>query len=488
MSLSLRKLCITFGVVLIGTPAVWARPQNQDQGQSQSQSQSQTQSQNPTQPQDQSQAPIPAFHPGLDTTGDENNNGEVEPDTMPVAGAQALSLGLSEAHSYWQPGITLISTAASDGLYTHQGWTSYSTLLGNLTLHDVSGRSDLALRYQGGGVVSNDGDIPDSVIQQLSLNESLAFRRATLTFLDRTSYLPESAFGYGGIGAIGTGLQPGLTPNGTILTTQVRQLDNTSIAQLNTKLTPTSSLTLMGGYSLLHFFGNSNLFDSNSAIAQVGYNRDLSRKNSIAVMYRFRAFRFSGSAQAINDNQFHLAFARRVTGRMAFQVQAGPEYATFGLPIVVGSGPQTVPESSRFSWSLISTLDYSLGRATLGLTYNHGISGGAGVFAGSVADTVRASYFRRLSQTVSGTFSLGYARNRVLAIPGVSTPGQAYDNWFGIATVTRQLGHLANVSLSYESRYQESNLAFCAGPTCGKSLFINQVFASFHWMAGPQGF
>jgi hypothetical protein len=315
----------------------------------------------------------------------------------------------------------------------------------------------------------------------------LTFRRGTLTLIDRTSYLPESAFGYAGLGGAGLALQPGLTPNGTILTARVRQLDNTTLVQLDSELTPRSSITFMGGYSLLHFFG-SDLLDTNDIIGQVGYNHSLSPKNSMAIIDRFRAFRFSSSNQSINDDMLNLSFARRVTGRMAFQLSAGPEYATFGTPILRGSGSQSATESSRLSWSLGSTLTYQLERAQLGFSYAHGISGGAGVFAGSIGDTLRGSLSRQLSQTFTGTFSLGYARNSVLAIPGTSTPGQAYDNWFGIATVSHRWGRMMNLSASYEARYQDSNFAFCAGPTCGRTLFINQIFVTAHWQGGPKTF
>src|SRR5579863_2585404 len=80
MSVLQSKLWITFGMLLVCVPGVWAQPQNQDQGQSQSQSQSQNQSQ----PQDQSQAPIPAYHSPLGTTTDKGNASsgtDLTPDT-----------------------------------------------------------------------------------------------------------------------------------------------------------------------------------------------------------------------------------------------------------------------------------------------------------------------------------------------------------------------------------------------------------------------
>lgn len=474
MSILQRKMWLAMGILMC-VPGVWAQSQSQDPGQSQSQSQ------------DQSQTPIPAVHPPITTVGNGNSE-DVEPDTQPLAGAQALSLGLTESHSYWEPMATVISTATSNGLAGNRGWTSFSTLLGGIDLHYLNGRSDLSLNYQGGGVISNDGSIANSVVQDLGLVERVYMRRSTLYFVDRTSYLPESAFGYAGLN-LGTGvyLQPGLTPNGTVLTTQVRQIDNTSLLTLDTKLNPRSSITLMGGYSLLHFFG-SNLIDSNVTIAQIGYNRDLSSKNSVAVIYRFKAFRFSNNAQSINDSIAQLSFARRVTGRMSFQAQVGPEYATFATPILTNSGSQGPTESSRLSWALASTLRYQLESAQLNLSYNHGIAGGGGVFAGSVADTLRGNVSRNLTQTLVGTFGLGYGRNRDLTSPGSTAPGEVFDNWYGDLGISRRFGRMLSARLSYEAQYQTSNFSFCAGPACGNSVLIHRVFLGLDWHGGPHGF
>lgn len=471
-----HKICLMMGIGLMCVPGVWAQSQSQDQGQSDSQAQSQG----------QSQAPIPAVRPPITTVG---GSEEGEPE-RPLAGGQAFPLGLSEDHSYWQPIANIVSTATSNGLGGNQGWTSFSTLIGGLDLRYLNGRSDLTLSYEGGGVVSNDGRVPNAVIQDLNLVERFYLRRSTLSFVDQTSYLPESAFGYAGLNLnVGTGLflQPGLSPNGTVLTTQVRQIDNTSLAAIDTKLNPRSSITVMGGYSLLHFFG-SNLIDSNATIVQASYNRAITTRNSVSVIYRFKAFRFSNNAQSINDSLAHLSFSRHVTGRMTFQVQAGPEYATFATPVLTGSGAPGATGSSRLSWSLGSTLSYQLERMQLGLSYNHGIAGGGGVFAGSVGDTVRGSVSRNITQRVNGIFSVGYGRNRDLAPAGSTNPGETFDNYYGVLGVQRRFGRTVRARLSYEAQYQTSNFSFCAGPSCGDTVLIHRVFLSLNWQGRPRGF
>lgn len=474
------KLWTALGIALMCVPgSAWAQQQSQDQGQSQDQ----------TQPQGQGQAPIPAYRSPLASAGYDVNPSpqELTPDTQPLAGAQTLSLGIPESQNYWQPSANVTTSATSNGLGASTGWVSYTNLGGGLALHDKSGRSDLALNYLGGGVVSNE--INDATFQELSLVESLSWERTTLSFLEQASYLPQTGFGYGGIGALslpgGNPVvpQPGLGVTGTILTTRGNQLDESSLAEIDTRLSPRSSLTFLGGYSLLHFFGTS-LLNTSSATFQAGFNHDLTRENTIAVLYRFNALRFSGNSQSINDNVAQLSFARRVTGRLAFQAGAGPEVSFFNMPVVTGSsGPAS---STLVNWSASTSLTYAIGQESqLSVSYGHGVTGGSGVFTGSVGDTVTGSITHQLARTVLTAFSTGYARNHALAIPTTPTVNQTFDYWFGNATLTHSWARTMNMSLSYEEIYQGSNVAFCAGITCGKSVDIHQISMGLGWQAGP---
>ena len=85
----------------------------------------------------------------------------------------------------------------------------------------------MKLGYLGGGMLSNSGTASNGIIQSLNFADTLSFRRTTLTLIDQASYLPEAAFGFGGLGvrsccrwagALGAGFVPDqtiLTPSGT---------------------------------------------------------------------------------------------------------------------------------------------------------------------------------------------------------------------------------------------------------------------------------
>jgi hypothetical protein len=309
-------------------------------------------------------------------------------------------------------------------------------------------------------------------------------------------YLPQASLGYGGYGGSGLslpgggtlGLQPGLAPIDAVLTTRGQRIDNSFLTQADVNLTRRSSFTVLGGYSLLHYFDNSlNLLNSTTATAQAGYNRKVSAKDTFAVFYRFSGFRYSDINQSINDNVVQFSYARRVTGRLAFQIAAGPEYSLFTTPILTNNAG-TATSSSQLNWSLSTSLTYQLKRASVAASYFHGVSAGSGVLSGSVTDTVTVNVSRQLSRTFSGGITGGYARNRALAIPGYGVYNQSYNYSFAGANLSHPWGRSMNLFLSYQAQYQDSNVGFCAGVTCGTDVLVHLISVGFNWHTRPMLF
>jgi hypothetical protein len=457
------------------------------------------------QTQDQAATPIPAYHSPLAGAADNSNAEDADfqnlaPDTRPLSGAENLSLGFPRlTHSYWLPHFDTYSTADTDALSAlgKTGWTTYTTLVGGLDLRRMSGNSDLVLNYTGGGTISNDGSIGNAVIQQLQFSDIFSFRRTTLSFIDQAGYFPEMAFGYGGLGGLTLpgagfpGVQYGLVPGEAILTARGQRITNSFLTEIDRSLTPRSSLTFVGDYSVLHFFEN-DLINSGDSIFQAGYNYQMSRKDTIAVLYRFSAYRYSNFNQSINDNIVYLSYGRRVTGRLAFQIAAGPEVTLLRMPISGGSGgtaSTSTNSTTKAYWSLYTSLSYQLRRTGLGLSYNHSVGAGSGVLAGSIADMVSGWVGRQLSRTFNARFIFGYSRNSGLAaVTASTTTDQIYGYWFGGVNLTHPMGRSLNLFLNYEAQYQGSNAPFCVGPTCGTSIVRHMVSVGFSWRDHPIAF
>jgi hypothetical protein len=242
---------------------------------------------------------------------------------------------------------------------------------------------------------------------------------------------------------------------------------------------------------LLRYF-DSNLLDYGDVTARGGYNYQVTQKNTIALLYTFSGFRYSHFSQSIDDHTAQISFARRVTGRLTFQVAAGPQVAVFRMPIPGGSGSSGGGEgngassgnSTQLYWSLNTALQYQLQRTVLGIAYNHGVSGGSGVLGGAVSDTVTGSATRQMSRTFSSGVTAGYARNNGLTT-GTTASSQTYNYWFAGASLSHPWGRSLGLTLSYQMQYQDSNAAFCIGPTCGTSVIRHLLSVGLGWHERP---
>ena len=450
-------------------------PQNQQEGQQPSQ-------------------PIPAIRSPLASGADNGDEDEapnpqlVQPDTRSLTGVQDLSLGsMALEHSYWQPRLALSETVDSNPGSTSAGngsWGTWTSLLGGVDIHRISGQSELLLSYTGGGMFSTgNSDATNGVVQELNFKDKYSFRRSTLSVFDQLSYLPESSFGFAGtagagLPGVGTGggVGSGFTPGQSILTPEGQNLANTSAVELDTRLTSRTSLTFVGGYSLLHYFDN-NLLNYGDASFQTGYNYQISRKNTVAVSYNFSAFRYSNVDQSLNLNTIQGSYARRVTGKLAFQISAGPQFASSTFPITssTSSTATGTASTSQLYWTLNTALQYQLRRAAISASYNHGVSGGSGVLAGAETDIATGSINDRVARTFNVGFTAGYSRNKGIAVSSDSSEAQSYSYWFAGVNVAHTIGRSLDIFANYQLQYQNGNTTGCVGSTCSTNITRNQI-------------
>ncbi|MGB8799229.1 MAG: hypothetical protein WCC97_00960 [Candidatus Acidiferrales bacterium] len=450
-------------------------PQNQQEGQQPSQ-------------------PIPAIRSPLASgadNGDEDeapNPQQVQPDTRSLTGVEDLSLGsMALEHSYWQPRLALSETVDSNPGSTSAGngsWGTWTSLLGGVDIHRISGQSELLLSYTGGGMFSTgNSDATNGVVQELNFKAKYSFRRSTLSVFDQLSYLPESSFGFAGtagagLPGVGTGggVGSGFTPGQSILTPEGQNLANASAVELDTRLSSRTSLTFVGGYSLLHYFDN-NLLNYGDASFQAGYNYQISRKNTVAISYNFSAFRYSNVDQLLNLNTIQGSYARRVTGKLAFQISAGPQFASSTFPITssTSSTATGTASTSQLYWTLNTALQYQLRRAAISASYNHGVSGGSGVLAGAETDIATGSINDRVARTFNVGFTAGYSRNKGIAVSSGSSEAQSYSYWFAGVNVAHTIGRSLDIFANYQLQYQNGNTTGCVGSTCSTNITRNQI-------------
>lgn len=411
------------------------------------------------------------------------------PDNGPVSGVQSPTLGTSELrHSYWVPGIRYSNTILSNSLYTttNPGWNTTSYVSGDLSLLEASSHSLLSVNYSGGGFTSTDQIQGSGQYHQLAAAYEIDQRRWKGLFVDQFSYLPQSAFGFGGNsglafpGIAGTlavalpGLQNVFVPGQSVLIASGPRYSNAAAAQLTYEVSQRGSITIAGVYGLLRFTDSGNI-NSDARILNGGYNYAISRKDTVGLIYRFSAYQYPGDPQAIGDHVAQFVYGRRITGRLALQLAGGPEITTFRVPI---SGV-----TQRVGASGNGSLIYGFRRGNVALNYSHGVSSGSGWFSGASTDLLGVTWSHQFTRVWNGGLNFGYARNSQLVSVGLTSP--SYDTWQMGGGFSRSLGRLANFSLAYQASIQGANVALCNSPGCGANYTLQQVFLSFQWHARP---
>ncbi len=447
--------------------------------------------------QEQGEKPKPAARTNpllFDTSGDQRETDQetqtMQPDNRPLSGVQNLTLGTPEMrHSYWVPGIeygnTIRSNSESPG--ANSAWNTTSYVSGNISLLEAWSRSLLSANYSGGGFSSTDPTQGNGQYHQLATAFEVDQRRWQLLLVDQFSYLPQSAFGFGGTsglalpGIMGTlavplpQLQSTYVPSQTILTANGPRYSNASAVQLTYAVSPRGSITLAGIYGTLRFINSGNV-NSDSEILNAGYNYAISRKDTVGLLYLFSAYRYPGNPQAIGDHVGQFVYGRKITGRLALRLAAGPEVSTFRVPI--GGSTQRIAGAGN------AALTYAFARSSVGLGYSHGVSTGSGVFTGSTIDQANATWSRRLTRAWNGSANFGYAKNRQI-VSVSSSPSRSYDTWLAGAGLSRALGRTVDFSVAYQAQIENANVAICSDANCGTNYTAHQVFLTFKWHTRP---
>lgn len=435
------------------------------------------------------------FPPILDVENNQQNEDQgaqqpLQPDSQPLSSVQNPTLGTSEIrHSYWVPGIKYSNTALSNSLNpgVNSGWSTTSFVSGDTSLLEAWSHSLLSTNYSGGGYFSTDAAQGNGQYHQLSAAYQLDQRNWQLLLIDQFTYLPQTGFGFGGPGGLGfpgitgalavplPGLQPALVPQQNIVTLTGPRYSDASAAQLSFATTPRSSITLAVVYGTLRFVNPGNL-DSDSEIFNLGYSYAISKRNTVGLEYTFSAYHFPGDPQALGDHVAQFVYGRKITGRLTLRLGGGPEITAFRVPI--GGLSQKIAGSGS------AALIYSFARSNISLNFMHGVSGGSGVFSGSLTDTANTTWTRQLTRVWNTRVSFGYARtSQILSLPGIDAP--VFNSWIAGVGLGRPLGRTADFTLGYQAQIQNSNVPVCNTPACGSTYTLHQITATVGWHARP---
>ncbi len=402
-----------------------------------------------------------------------------------MTGLLAPSLGTPVLeHSFVLIGAQVGSTIQSEGLGS-SGWYANNYFLGNLSLVKNWRQALTSINYSGGGYVSTESSQGNGTYQNFSFFQDFRSARWDFSLVDVFAYLPQSQFGFGGgtnLGQPGTGGSLGVPapgigsgPSQDIFSAVGTRYTNTGVAQASYTLTARDSLTFSGSYGLLRFTDSDNS-NNDTITGGMGYNRQLTKADTIGLFYGFSAFHYSGNPQAYGSHSIGVAYGRKITGRLALQISGGPQINTYRIPVdgstVVVTGFGT------------ANLTYGLQNGNITLTYRHGLSNGSGVLVGSQMDQVNLGTSHRLGRVWTGFANFGYSRNSPLGNL-TSSNNSTYNDWFLGAGLSRPFGRDILFAFAYTAEIERSNQPGCTGTSCNTDFTQQMITLSLQWHTRP---
>ena len=432
-------------------------------------------------------APEPALYQGdAAAKPAPDQGGTMTPDTRPLTGAQTLTLGGSKLPSFFVPKLHFAQTVDTNpGLNSPDSDVSaLSSITGELELQRVSRDREFTMRYQGGGMFYDNGSVAtlnqrNSTFQRLGLTQKLNFGRWSLFFSDEVGYTSSSTFGGGpnsGAAFLGpaslaggsslAGLNSTLLPSQNLLTQVGSQVSNSAVVETDYHLDRRSTVTVTGNYSILRS-PDGNLIGSNQEGFSVGYNRNLTARDTVGITYGFMQFGYEDLDIRLRNHSAQLLYGRRVTGRLSLQVGAGG-----GITQVHSA----VQSQDLTFWNAQAMLHYLVHRTDFTASYARSVNSGSGVQLGANSDVVSGGFSRPFLRHWLTSTTVGYSRNSALIT------ADTYSTFFANTGVQRRLGLYSGVFASY-SFQRQAGLFLCPG--CGDQSLRHIITVGFDWGFRP---
>jgi hypothetical protein len=437
----------------------------------------------------QNQAGAPAAQePPVANAAPDQAGGKMAPDTRPLTGAQALTLGTQDLPSFLVPKLHFAQTMDSNPnvFVPDSDVGTVSSIAGELELRRVSRNRLFTMRYQGGGMFNAYGSNVailggrTSNFQRLGLTQKLDFGRWSLFFSDEVGYASSSAFGGGanaGAAVIGpaglaggtnlAGLNPTLVPAQNLLTQIGSQVSNTAVVETDYRLDARSTVTVTGDYGILRS-PDGNLIGSNQEGVSVGYSRNLTARDTVGISYGFTQFDYVDLDSRTRNHVAKLLYGRRVTGRLSLQVGGGGGISQVHTAVL---------SQNLTLWNAQANLHYLVHLMDFTASYARNVNTGSGVQTGANSDVVSGGFSRPFLRRWLTTTTVGYSRNS-----GLIAGGGTYSTFFANTGVERHLGSYSGVFASY-SFQRQAGLVLC--PTCGDQSIRHLVTVGFDWGFRP---
>src|SRR5258707_1672585 len=136
--------------------------------------------------------------------------------------------------------------------------------------------------------------------------------------------------------------------------------------------------------------------------------------NSTGNLGSYRKINYLGTGKSTIDYVGAMAYGRKITGRLAFQIAAGPQEIRMFVPGGIGN-------FNLLFVSVNSALTYQRRRGSVSIDFVRGLNSGSGVFVEATTDPASANAHYQFSRNWTGSINGGYSLNNSLAPAGVAS-------------------------------------------------------------------
>jgi len=426
---------------------------------------------------------------------------QVTPDQNTLAGAAPITLGtLQHSRNNFDPAITISQLGQTVPSTTAQTvLTGQSVASASLAFNRIWNEYHFSTVYNGGetfnlGYGAANGFFgtvrPHYQFHDLSVTQDANWGRWHVLLRDDFAASPGAAFTSQGTGGPGLAAQystllgsslnslgQAFIPSENVNTGSAMRYRNSLLGQAEYSFTRRSAFTFAGSYGLLSFPG-TGYFSSTMMDAQAGYDYLLDPFDSVAILAGYGKIDYTGTGSSTtangtstSDYLVDLAYGRKITGRLAFQVAAGPQEIYF-------TGVGGVGNFHLLFASVNSSLSYQRRRACASLSFVRGETGGSGVLLGATSHTISGTANYQFTRNWNGAVNAGYSLNNSLAPAGAATT--QFDTWFFGANLARHVGQHAQLNFNYGVSKQY-NPTICPVVSCGGSGLLQTFGMSVNW-------
>ena len=365
-------------------------------------------------------------------------------------------------------GVFRYALSASELLQTGYGsGVGFSTVLsGDANYSSRSEVHPFSMSYAGGLMMGNQYGRTATTFQNFSVSQGLVAGSWLLGVSDSVSYLPQSpTLGLSGIPGVGDlgpypTQGPGSGPAGGVITNNMTSVTNSLSGNIERRLTALTSISGMGGWTILRYPSSDFGLDNTQKMGQVNLNHRLDLRDTISGGVSYSTFDFGkGIDLSMQTRGINGSFQRVLSRLLSMSISAGPQW-------INSSNKLLLP--NRTTVSVDASLNYVRELTSASLNYSRGVNGGSGVQPGAISDSVGASIGRSYGREWMASLTANYTKSDGLLNPGAFTrpltgaqallySGGNSNSVYGGLQVTRRLTDALSAYGSYNLQHQSTS-------------------------------